>query len=91
MQQARSFKLILDGRRMIWKRSGHCSDALYEPILLQAQIDCKLFPIPKADISQTIFAADLHGQFRLLKVCRLVRQNARQIVERRESNRPIAA
>jgi hypothetical protein len=27
---------------MIWKRSGHCSNALDKPAFLQAQIDCKL-------------------------------------------------
>ena len=91
MQQPRCFKFILDGRRMIWKRTGHCSDALYEPVFLQAQIDCKLFPIPKADVSQPIFAANLHGQLCFLYINRLVRQNACQIVERRESYRTTSA
>jgi len=76
---------------MIWKRSGHCPDALDKPAFLQAQIDCELFPIPKANISQPIFSPDFHRQFCFLYINRLVRQNARQIVERRESNRPTAA
>jgi hypothetical protein len=60
MQQARCFKFFLDGRRMIWKRSGHWSDALDKPASLQTQIDCKLLPMPKADISQPVFAANLN-------------------------------
>ena len=91
MQQSRCFKFILDGRGIIWKRSGHCSDALYEPILLQAQIDGNLFPIPKADISQPIFSANLHRQLCFLYINRLVGQNACQIVERRESYRTTSA
>ena len=68
MQQSRRFKFILDGRRMIWKRGGHCSDALDKPAFLQAQIDCKLLPMAKADISQTIFAANLHRQLCFLEI-----------------------
>ena len=60
MQQPRCFKFILDGRRMIWKRSGHGSDASDKPAFLQPQIDCKLLPMPKADISQPVFAANLN-------------------------------
>ena len=66
MQQSRRFKFILDGRRMIWKRSGHGSDAFDKPDFLQVQIGCKLFPVSKADISQPVFAADLHGQLYFL-------------------------
>ena len=91
MQQPFCFKFTLDGSGLIWKRSGHCADALDKPAFLQAQIDCKLLPVPKADISQPVFAADFHGQLYFLYVNRLVRQNACQIVERRESNRPTAA
>jgi hypothetical protein len=86
MQQSSRFKFILDGRCMIWQRSRHCSDALDKPSFLQAQIDCKLFPIPKADISEPVFAANFHGQLYFLYVNLLVRQNACQIVEGRESD-----
>ena len=91
MQQSSSFKFILDGRRMVWKRTGHCPDSLYQPVFSQAQIDCKFFPIPKPNISQPIFAADFHGQLYFLYVNRLVRQNACQIVEGRESYGAAAA
>ena len=91
MQQSSRFKFILDGRRMVWKRTGHCPDSPYQPVFSQAQIDCKLFPIPQADISQPVFAADFHGQLYFLYVNRLVRQNACQIVEWRESYRSTAA
>jgi hypothetical protein len=91
MQQSSRFKFILDGRRMVWKRTGHCPDSPYQPVFSQAQIDCKLFPIPQADISQPVFAANLHGQLCLLYINCLVRQNACQIVEWRESYRSTAA
>jgi hypothetical protein len=45
---------------MIWKRSGHCADALDKPAFLQAQIDSELSPMPKTDISQPVFAANLN-------------------------------
>ena len=90
MQQPRCFKFILDGRRMIWKQCGYCSDALDKPAFLQAQIGCKLLPMPKADISQPVFAANLHRQLRFLEINRLVGQNTCQIIDRRESYRTTA-
>jgi len=67
------FKFTLDGRGLIWKRSGHCSDALDKPVFLQRKSTANFFQFRRPYIS-AVFAADFHGQLYFLYVNRLVRR-----------------
>ena len=71
---------------MVSKPVGQIIQPLYQGIRIDAQLFGHFPPMMKADVAQTVFAAEFHRQFNLLNVDIRVGQDARHIVKGRQTD-----
>ena len=77
-------------RQRIGKSAGEIADARQKPVRIEPEFRRELAPLARADVANTIRAADLHRRTNLLRV-ETIGKNARNVVERRKPRPPFRA